>query len=1145
MNAITGIHSVWSLFSEEPLLGRLFFACVEMPVLAALVWAVIRLGLARSPRMRSLLWLLVLAKPLVVISMGVLFPVVQIEAPGPAVPVTHEVSISMAAQHSEKPGDTLPSKGGAALTPVPVLVSSEPAHSFHWPWSAARTLVWGWAAGVILFGLYLVLDRLRLHALVARSVPVPNTMSNHYRDLACALHVKRPPALRITESLESPAIVGVLHPAILLPAWLAKGEWNQNLEWSLRHELTHWKLGDPWANALRQAAQALFFFHPVTWWVSKEWRDAAELACDRAVVHTPDEVEVYAGNLYQVLAQVHGRRQRLATSALFATRTQIGRRIAELLSDPLKHPARLGTQSMLLFLGVAAIGLGVGGTFGGGDIVSATASDPADVQKNVEQAINSLSTTSEFERDKIKTVFDLIKAQPNKEALSELSKWLTNDVATKRRSAVYILGALPWLDASPAFPPLRDLLKHDEQMTRGMAALTLAALGDSASHEAFARMMREDSDPYARRCAAWALGELGDSKALEPLQAALSDKDPMVVSNAQNAIERLTFLGGYKDATGNAQQVVRGLWLISGSTPWDTERLDRALALIQNAAPSVRDEILKEAAASSMTAIKNSAQLAMEKLGNALPAATKAPAPTSSKRNWGPEQATGAPNTEQVGDLATAWASLSQDDQPEWLQLKYAEAVVPKGVKIYETFNPGAVNRVSIVDSGGKEVEVWQGQDPTVTGSGKGVSEISFLTKVKTDTVKIYLDSPRVPGWNEIDAVGLVDEAGNVQWATQAEASSTFAEPKAERQSEAPVTVQEDPGAAAVRPANCTVLSHVDNTAEGKWSLGASGHATLFERPANAQFVEAIEIGASRYGTPEPPEEDFHIYLLNEAFEVLADLPYPYRTVERADLRWYTLRTPSIEVPERFYVAIAFNPNENKGIYLGLDRNVTQSRSFKGLPSEGFDPVAERYDWLVHVCLSQEPSKEKGVQLLADWQPPKHVDPFEGCLEAKYDTGQSEGRESYSGAGPSITFNLDDFPAETIPAPRVIKGFRIYGSRYGSGFDPETTMLKLSVQDAGKAVLYEHQFPYALFGYKEKWVDVVLPMPLELDKVKAAGGSMSVAIDPEAHQFKGIYFHYNKVPVSSRSSFGSLKSGFEAAPDREWMIRACIGTVGI
>jgi hypothetical protein len=146
-------------------------------------------------------------------------------------------------------------------------------------------------------------------------------------------------------------------------------------------------------------------------------------------------------------------------------------------------------------------------------------------------------------------------------------------------------------------------------------------------------------------------------------------------------------------------------------------------------------------------------------------------------RNWGPEQATGEPNTNMAGDIATAWASRSPDDEDEWLLLEYAEPVVPKAVLVHETYNPGALVKVSVFKLDGTEVEAWKGADPTAVGSGIGVSEIPVKVDFKTARVKIYLDSKNVPGWNEIDAVGVRDDKKKTHWAAACEASSTYAAP--------------------------------------------------------------------------------------------------------------------------------------------------------------------------------------------------------------------------------------------------------------------------------------------------------------------------------------------------------------------------------
>jgi hypothetical protein len=149
------------------------------------------------------------------------------------------------------------------------------------------------------------------------------------------------------------------------------------------------------------------------------------------------------------------------------------------------------------------------------------------------------------------------------------------------------------------------------------------------------------------------------------------------------------------------------------------------------------------------------------------------PGATTVKRPWGPEQATGAPDTQQAGDMQTAWASELPDGGPEWLRVGFARAVKAAEIRIRETFNPGAISKVTVMAAGKEEV-VWEGQDPTREAPGTLVVQVP--QEFVTDSVKIYVDSARVPGWNEIDAVELVGADGSRQWASSASASSTYAE---------------------------------------------------------------------------------------------------------------------------------------------------------------------------------------------------------------------------------------------------------------------------------------------------------------------------------------------------------------------------------
>jgi hypothetical protein len=154
------------------------------------------------------------------------------------------------------------------------------------------------------------------------------------------------------------------------------------------------------------------------------------------------------------------------------------------------------------------------------------------------------------------------------------------------------------------------------------------------------------------------------------------------------------------------------------------------------------------------------------------------PRDLSAKRAWGPEQAIGEPDTPEAGDQATAWASRSPDDMEEWLICDYENAVMPASVSVHETYNPGALYKVTAFNEAGEEVIAWEGEDPTPRSEPKGISVIPVKLDFATKRIKLYLDSPAVPGWNEIDAVAIEDEDGQKQWAIDIECSTTYAEPE-------------------------------------------------------------------------------------------------------------------------------------------------------------------------------------------------------------------------------------------------------------------------------------------------------------------------------------------------------------------------------
>jgi uncharacterized protein YjdB/PKD repeat protein len=123
---------------------------------------------------------------------------------------------------------------------------------------------------------------------------------------------------------------------------------------------------------------------------------------------------------------------------------------------------------------------------------------------------------------------------------------------------------------------------------------------------------------------------------------------------------------------------------------------------------------------------------------------------------WSAQQALGAPNVPYYSDHGNAWASSSTGSSREFLELGFSRPDTINTIKIWETFNPGAIDTVYVFNPeiGNWEI-VWSGtaypEAPRIR-----VFEVKFpTTSFFVDRVRIAINSPAVPGWNEIDAVAI------------------------------------------------------------------------------------------------------------------------------------------------------------------------------------------------------------------------------------------------------------------------------------------------------------------------------------------------------------------------------------------------------
>jgi bla regulator protein BlaR1 len=100
-------------------------------------------------------------------------------------------------------------------------------------------------------------------------------------------------------SLE-PGIFGIVRPVLIWPEGISERLEDAHLEAILAHEVWHVRRRDNLSSAIHMAVEALFWFHPLVWWLGALLLEERERACDEEVVELGSDREIYAESILKV-----------------------------------------------------------------------------------------------------------------------------------------------------------------------------------------------------------------------------------------------------------------------------------------------------------------------------------------------------------------------------------------------------------------------------------------------------------------------------------------------------------------------------------------------------------------------------------------------------------------------------------------------------------------------------------------------------------------------------------------------------------------------------------------------------------------------------------------------------------------------------
>ncbi len=168
-------------------------------------------------------------------------------------------------------------------------------------------------------------------------------------------------ARRLTSgACSAPVTVGLLRPRIILPE--SAGEWSRaQLDAVMTHEGAHARRRDPLFQWLALLNRAVFWFHPLAWWIERRLGALAEEACDSAVIESGHDPREYSRCLLEMARAVERAGTRVNVVAMAMPGIYLPSRIQKIVSGvraPRVSRARLVFAVLACAIPVALLAAG-------------------------------------------------------------------------------------------------------------------------------------------------------------------------------------------------------------------------------------------------------------------------------------------------------------------------------------------------------------------------------------------------------------------------------------------------------------------------------------------------------------------------------------------------------------------------------------------------------------------------------------------------------------------------------------------------------------------------------------------------------------------------------------------------------------------
>jgi bla regulator protein blaR1 len=158
-----------------------------------------------------------------------------------------------------------------------------------------------WLCGFIAVLSCCLMKGWRLSVAVRRAPPVTSGRANEILrtlKLSAGFKVCVKPASSVS-SIE-PGVFGIFRPVLVMPDGIVERLKDSELEAIIAHEVVHVRHHDNLLATVHMAIEALFWFHPIVWWLGVRLVEERERACDEEVLKLGKDPRSYAEGILKV-----------------------------------------------------------------------------------------------------------------------------------------------------------------------------------------------------------------------------------------------------------------------------------------------------------------------------------------------------------------------------------------------------------------------------------------------------------------------------------------------------------------------------------------------------------------------------------------------------------------------------------------------------------------------------------------------------------------------------------------------------------------------------------------------------------------------------------------------------------------------------